>query len=389
MLSDRWFPVAVFVVVATVVVTVSQLAYATLAPAVYRLPVPQVQLPPRLGWLGAWTWWDGAWYVDIARRGYSFSVGPQSPVAFFPAYPLLMRALATVVVHPALAGFLVTLVAGLASVVLFHRWCRLRLDRRRSGLALAALSVYPCSFYLVGTVYADALFLAASLGAFLLVERDRPVPAALIAAVATATRPTGLALVVGLWLRARERHNARIAADRAKGHDPGTRGRPRWLALAFAPAGFLAYAVYLGVRFGNPLAFAEAERGWGQAPGLETWLKFGWFTRMQTNPFFNALHYHLIGSAIVTVLAIALLPAIFRRFGPAYGAFTTLMIVGTALSTRDFIGMGRYVLVAFPCFAAAGDRLADSPRLARIGLGLSAAFLVFFTQLHARNMLIS
>jgi len=38
-------------------------------------------------WLEAWSWWDGAWYVDIATRGYFFVPGRQSSVAFFPAYP--------------------------------------------------------------------------------------------------------------------------------------------------------------------------------------------------------------------------------------------------------------------------------------------------------------
>lgn len=189
LLADRWLPVVTFVLFAAITVTISQLAHAHLGPAVHTLPVPQVRdLPDGLAWLGAWTWWDGAWYVDIARRGYSFTAGPQSPVAFFPAYPLSMRAVSVFVGHPALAGFVVTLGAGFAAIVLFHRWCRLHLDRRRSAYALAALLVYPCSFYLAGAVYADALFLAATLAAFVLLERDRPLAAGLAAAVATACR---------------------------------------------------------------------------------------------------------------------------------------------------------------------------------------------------------
>jgi hypothetical protein len=86
---------------------------------------------------------------------------------------------------------------------------------------------------------------------------------------------------------------------------------------------------------------------------------------------------------------LALVPGVFRRFGRAYGVFALLVVAGSALSTRDFTGVARYVLGAFPCFAVAGDVLADRPAVARVVLGVSAALLAFFTALHARNMLIS
>ena len=38
--------------------------------------------------------WDSGWYWDIAARGYYFRPDGQSSVAFFPLYPMLMRALA-------------------------------------------------------------------------------------------------------------------------------------------------------------------------------------------------------------------------------------------------------------------------------------------------------
>ena len=38
--------------------------------------------------------WDSGWYFDIARRGYYWNASGQSSIAFFPLYPMLMRALA-------------------------------------------------------------------------------------------------------------------------------------------------------------------------------------------------------------------------------------------------------------------------------------------------------
>jgi hypothetical protein len=38
--------------------------------------------------------WDSGWYFDIARQGYYFNPAGESSIAFFPLYPLLMRAVA-------------------------------------------------------------------------------------------------------------------------------------------------------------------------------------------------------------------------------------------------------------------------------------------------------
>ncbi len=38
--------------------------------------------------------WDSGWYFDIASRGYYFNADGQSSIAFFPLYPMLMRAAA-------------------------------------------------------------------------------------------------------------------------------------------------------------------------------------------------------------------------------------------------------------------------------------------------------
>lgn len=39
----------------------------------------------------AWVHWDSEWYARIAQEGYSYQPGQQSPVAFFPLYPLVIR----------------------------------------------------------------------------------------------------------------------------------------------------------------------------------------------------------------------------------------------------------------------------------------------------------
>src|SRR5438132_10323548 len=88
---DRWFPVVAYVTVAAVVVTASILAFTRVRPGHFRPEAPFAPAPSGLRWLQAWSWWDGAWYIGIAHHGYFFHRGAQSPVAFFPGYPLAIR----------------------------------------------------------------------------------------------------------------------------------------------------------------------------------------------------------------------------------------------------------------------------------------------------------
>lgn len=373
-----WPPIGAAAGLATLLVGLSVWVYVELGPFMPR-PAPHALSAHE--WLQAFSWWDGAWYVDIARRGYFFETGQQSSVAFFPAYPMLVRAVSRVVGDAVLAGFLTTVAFGISATALFNHWVVDKLGARRARWALAAFLLYPCSFYLFGTIYADSLFLTALLAAFVFVERDRPGLAGLAAAVATAARPLGMAVAVGVWLRAIERRGGWRQLRRS---DAG---------LLLAPLGMVAYAAYLWARFGSPLVFMHAEAGWHQAPGWKTWLKVDWFRGMwrwlTRWGVLDPKGIHLLASAALTVVAVALLRLVFRRFGRAYGIYTTALVVGCAISTSNFVGMGRYVMGAFPLFALAGDVLVRRPPIRVAVLGASTAALLLFTALHARNLLIS
>jgi len=91
----------------------------------------------------------------------------------------------------------------------------------------------------------------------------------------------------------------------------------------------------------------------------------------------------------VVVVALAFVPRVFRRFGWGYGVFSLLAVGLAAFSTKDFFGSGRYVLAAFPCFAAAAELLVTHPRLRAWAVGTSAAALMVMTSLFARGSYLS
>ena len=51
------------------------------------------------GFLDIFFHWDSGWYHSIVQQGYSYVAGKQSNVVFYPLYPLLVKALYTVVGH--------------------------------------------------------------------------------------------------------------------------------------------------------------------------------------------------------------------------------------------------------------------------------------------------
>jgi len=357
-------------------------------------------------WLEGWVHFDSGWYREIANHGYTYTPGRQSSVAFFPAYPLAMRAGGALVGSTLLAGILITVTAGCAVAAMVWTWFRDRLSPTAAWTALALFLVYPYAFYLFGAVYADAVYIAALLGAFLLLEGDHLWLAGLAGALATAARPVGLVVVAGLVVRALERRGVfpRGRVDGGTGSPPsssqaGSGGerlplidlrRMRWAdaPILISVAGLGAYSLYLGRRFGHLFLFADVEKYWGQGAGAHTWFKVEFFkgvTRFGDPPSWLAYVAH----PVVVVIALAFVPRVFRRFGWGYGVFSVLAVGLAAFSTKDFFGSGRYVLSAFPCFAAAAGVLVDHPRIKVWALGVSATGLIVMTSLFARGSYLS
>ena len=381
-LHGRWFAVALFAVFTVAVFVDGRLSMALISydAGVHDFPVPS--------WLDAYARYDTGWYHSIASRGYFYD-GPdvQSSVAFFPAYPAAVRVMGFVVGNLVLAGVLVTLACGLGVAVLFHRWVTSFLGERTARYALALLCCYPFAFYLFGVMYSDALFLVAVLGAFVLIEKDRPVLAGLAGIVATAARPVGVAVCVALVLRVLELRGvfpggrpATLVAPDPVGDRPPPIADPRGARLPLLPRridlpslrtvrpadfgvvlsvlGLVAFVVLLWVRFDEPLAFTKVggAAGWWRGTGLDVVAKIHLFRLLESYGL-NIVTFWLVLQGLFSLLALGSVPAVVRRFGWAYGAFV-LVAVGIAfVTTRDFIGMGRYVLAAFPSFAALADVL--------------------------------
>lgn len=352
---------------------------------------------------GSWFRFDGRWYDIIATQGYYWA-GPnvQSPVAYFPAYPLVLRVLHAITgVSVRLLGSLVTIACGAGMSVLLVRWCRDRVSPATARAALITLLVYPYAYYFMGAVYADALFAVLVIGAFMLLERDHPIWAGLVGALATATRPTGIALVVGLvavvlWKRevfTRVAGRTVISIRKLRRSDFG---------VLLSIGGLIVYMTYLGARFNAPLAFEEVQKapGWDQGGGPRTWLKITWLQQIKNFPqwtigwiqrgddaTFQRVQYAstviLQGLLILGFLVLAYL--VWKRLGWGYGVYSFALLVIPLVGTKDFQGAGRYLMAAFPCFLVLAMVLSPRPVLKWLWWGISASILLLWTFAYGRG----
>src|ERR687891_729641 len=193
--------------------------------------------------------WDAAWYLRIADSGYA---GSDARAAFFPLYPLLVRALATPFgASPGallVAAYVVSLAAFLGALVLLHRLVSLELGRPLAQPALLLLSVFPAAVFL-GSPYSESLFLLLAVGAFYAARTGRWAWAGAAVAGAAATRSAGVLLLLPLtmlWWSAR----------------PRKLGNAAWLLLG--PLGVGAYAAFLGLSEADAWRFLDVQDAWSR-----------------------------------------------------------------------------------------------------------------------------
>ena len=315
-----------------------------------------------LPFLDMWIRWDAGWYQAIATVGYSFTPNIQSSVAFFPVYPLLMRGLIALGANVFVAGMIVTWSFGLCGLALFAIWAKQLAGEEAARLATLLLIVWPFALYLYGAVYSDALYLALAVGAFLLLERGHPGWAALLGAVATAERPVGVALSLGLLVRAIELR-AR-AKEKLRAWD---------LVPALSGLGLAGYMGFLWWRFGDPLVFLEAQKGWGQLSGFDALVK----RVLWDKPIDDWAMALPQGAAALGLLALAW--PMRRLLGWGYSAYIAVVIGIPILTSRNFIGLGRYAIAGFPSILVLALLLRERPRVRRAWVAVSVLGLAFMS----------
>jgi hypothetical protein len=322
--------------------------------------------------------WDTGFYVSIAEEGYRYEGVPLPSVAFFPLYPLLMRALGALVGDALVAGILISNAALLGATMLLYRLAAESWGPEVAERAVWYFLIFPAAFF-GAAVYSESLFLLAAIGALYCARRGYWEAAALLGIAAALTRLMGLIvapmLLAEWWTQRRERP--------AETQPP----LPAVLAALAVPLGTLAYAAYLNRAFGDPLAFVRGAAVWARQPqsplatiaGLLQTPEGGWW------PALLAGRIHVDNwldlSFVLAFLALGVALLFQRRWSE--GLFVTLG-TAVALSSGLLMSQRRYVWVLFPAFillAQWGGR----PWFDRLVTAVSLTLLGLFTALFANG----
>jgi len=381
--------------------------------------------------------WDSAWYLVIAHYGYRPDLAPYtSPrTAYFPLYPLAMRALGWVGTPLVLAGVLVSMCAFALALYGIHRLTTLELGGSRAiasaatrahgptnasevaRLAVIITAFSPMAFFF-SAVYTDALYMALSVGLFWCARNGRWMWVGVLGALAGATRSTGLMLAVPALIiylygpREDRRADFGPRARPAGALPPRARVRrllevlrPRYrirrevLWLALLPAGVALYSGWLALSGGEALGPFHAEQSWSRhfvGPYLGVWdgLSAGFdgvrqLLSFQTHHVYFALAggnpmiaaWHNLMELAFLLLAIPALVGVLRRLPLAYGAYAIAALalpLSYPVAPQPLMSMPRYLVVLFPLSIWLAAWLAERPRLQRPAFVLSVVLMAFF-----------
>ncbi|MDF5718545.1 MAG: mannosyltransferase family protein [Rhizonema sp. NSF051] len=208
--------------------------------------------------------WDSSFYEKIATFGYDDSLNekPFSSVVFFPLLPLCIRGLMTFGLPFQVAGTLINNLAFLGAVIILYVWIK---EHHGVSAARWTVAVFTwCPLSLFGTViYAEGLYLLFSTAALKAFDQQQYVWTALWGTLATATRPTGIALEGAFLLVA--------GIER--------RGIKAYIASLASGSGLFLFSLYCQMKFGDALAFLHAQKAWRPSLGFD-WLHW-WKMLMQ------------------------------------------------------------------------------------------------------------
>lgn len=338
----------------------------------------------------AFSRWDGRHHTRIASDGYEYDPDRRSIVAFFPLYPMLGGALASITgLRTEIALLIVSNAFLIACLILLHAYVAhdneahpdtpFNVERheglrsQRAAHTLIAFSFWPTTFFFRMT-YTESVFLFfAMLALYGMRRRWRLWLIAVICGLDTAARPVGVALVLPFALhiwreRLHDRRNFRTVPVAT-------------LLCVVACWGLLAYMLYQQVTFGDALGFAKTQQHWTMRPvddgnklAALVMLEPLWSVYVpgsdgywaQTVPTIEPLFNLQAANPIYFVTAIGLIAyGARRRWLNAYEVLLSAGLILIPYVTRSYemamASQGRYVAAAFPMYIVMGELLHRVP----------------------------
>ncbi len=248
--------------------------------------------------------WDAAHYLEIVTNGYS-----GDNFAFFPVFPHATRAVAGLMhLAPLPVALVLANGAFLLALVALHRLSLQCLGERAAQAVVLLTCFNPMSIFF-SIPYTESFYLLFTVLTLLsLVQPPLQAPAAaVLGALTSATRPTGVVILPSILIAFARR--GRLTAG---------------LLASLATLGGLAAVALLNLRLsGDPFAFLHAQRAWDVNPGFNlSGLPF-WLERLSKvflgpiNTEASALVDGIHPAQITATLGLGALAVALRRRHPS------------------------------------------------------------------------
>jgi hypothetical protein len=343
--------------------------------------------------------WDSGWYLGIAQNGYEWdpNLHGQQNIVFFPAYPMMSRALAHVIwqdMSPARmlwAGVFLSIVAFCGAVLYLLALARSLVGEEDAIYVVTLVATYPFAVFFSG-FYTESLFLLAAVATFYHFNQGQLWRAAAFGLLTGLVRPNGWVVGAALGVIALPYFGrvfaaiGRVLPVMSRFPIAPALGSRRLFPIALAVAapviGFLSYCTYIYRLTGDPFEWTHVLVYWNRdfhglsmlQDGLNDIAAYGLLSFVQLKPI-DALNWLGLLFGIFSVWPVT------RRLGLAFGLFVLMNILMPALS-GGLVSIGRYSSVLFPSFIWLGAATPKPVRFVLVtlfALGQAMAAVWFFT----------
>lgn len=326
--------------------------------------------------------WDAGWYLAIVGEGYTYSPDAQSSVAFFPLYPLAVKAVSLVAWEGssiAMSFLLLSNLAFLGALLVLYRFAMRLTGREEVARTAVALMAFQPAAVFFSAPYTESLFLLLTLGSLLAALNRHWVTACILGLLCSATRNLGVFLTpaIGLmWLESRGIRWRDIFRRESLRLLVGALRDPEWLWVLLIPCGLFAYMAFLQLRFGNALAFVVTQEHW------ERQISGFWQVISEALGllFVGAGDWNLFANVVSFITFTALGLIAWVRFGAGIGVYCLACVLIPA--STDTASMVRFIAVVAPSFVVLA-LLLEKWRLSEAVIGFFAGLAGIFAVLYS------
>ncbi len=320
--------------------------------------------------------WDCGWYLGIAERGYDWRGGiddDQTNLAFYPLYPLTVRAVAWATGWtPLHAALLASNACFLGALLYIHRYARaLGASPRAALLAVAIVCVLPQGV-VFSAAYTESLFLLLLAASMDHLRRGHWLRAGFAAALLTATRATGVFFLafalVHLW---------RVHGWR--GYVFAWRRPEAFIPVVLAPAGLFAWWTWCWLETGDPFAsVSTVSHGWG-------WRTAAPWSNLAAHLRYDAVsRFWALGSLAVAALSLLLLR---RRWYAEFALCASVFaVLWSGMVPNSLL---RYSIVLFPVWIALALELEGRPLRTALAFTVLGGFAAFTMAMWSMGRLVA